>query len=151
MNGAVLQNTDGVLVGAMCNQSLPPNVLSELLAIYCQMEIHQQFLMQGKEVANVCANFVVTGCKEDLNTKLKMIHSPKDDKSALSDMKMRSKSRSIFKKHICLIVKYEFGWLFEPVNSWLHEHNVELYADFVNGVTAGKLFWPRSHTDPDVW
>ncbi len=141
-NGTVLQNTDGVLVGAMCSQSLAPNVLSDLLAIYRQMEIHCQFLMQGKEVANICANFVVTSCKADLNTKLKMTHSPKDDKSALSDMEMRSKLRSIFKKHIYPIVKYEFGWLFEMVNSLLHEHNVELYTDFVSGMTANKLFWP---------
>ncbi len=32
--------------------------------------------------------------------------------------------RNIFKKHIYPIVKYEFGWLFEPVKSWLHDHNV---------------------------
>ncbi len=80
--------------------------------------------MQGKEVANVCANSVVTGYKEDLNTKLKMTHSSKNDKSALSDMEMRSKLRSIFKEHIYPIIKYEFGWLFELVKSWLHEHNV---------------------------
>jgi hypothetical protein len=53
--------------------------------------------MQGKEVANVCANFVVTGFKEDSNTKLKMTHSPKDDKSAILEMEMRSKLRCIFK------------------------------------------------------
>ncbi len=28
---------------------------------------------------------------------------------------------------------------------------MKLFAHFVSGVTAGKLFWPRSHTDPDVW
>jgi hypothetical protein len=113
-----------VLVGAICSQSLPQNLQSELLAIYHQMEIHRQFLMQGKEVANVCANFVVTTCKEDLNTNLKMTNSPKDDTSALYDMEMRSKLRSILKKHIYSIVKYEFGRLFELVNNWLHAHNV---------------------------
>jgi hypothetical protein len=133
-NGTVLQNTDGVLVGAMCSQSLPQNVQSELLVIYCQMEIHRQFLMRGKEVANVCANFIVTGYKEDLNTKLKMTHSPKDDKSAISDMEMRGKLRSIFKKHIYPIVKYEFSWLFELVKSWLHEHNVGANDKTIAGI-----------------
>ena len=31
------------------------------------------------------------------------------------------------------------------------ENKIDLYALFVTGVTAGKLFWPRSHTDPDAW
>ncbi len=49
------------------------------------------------------------------------------------------------------IVKNEFGWMFEPVKCWLHEHNVDLYADFVSSVTASTLFWPRLQTDPDAW
>ena len=48
-------------------------------------------------------------------------------------------------------MQYEFGWLFEPVIQYLNQHKVELYSQHVSGVTAGKLFWPRSHTDPDVW
>ena len=31
------------------------------------------------------------------------------------------------------------------------QRQIELYAHFVTGVTAGKLFWPRSQTDLDVW
>ena len=54
-------------------------------------------------------------------------------------------------KHIYPLVKLEFGWLLEPINNWLKKNNVKLYAQFVSGVTAGKLFLPRSHTDPDVW
>jgi hypothetical protein len=45
----------------------------------------------GKQVANVCANFVVTDLKENNNTKLKMSHSPMSDHSALFEMEMRSK------------------------------------------------------------
>jgi hypothetical protein len=154
LNGTVLQNTAGVLlVGARCRQRLPDKPMYKLLKIYHQMEIHRWFLMQeGKEVANVCANFVVTGCRKDLNTKLNMVHSAKDDKSAISDMQMRSKLRSIFiNKHTYPIVKHEFGWLYQPVNTWLEENNPKLFAHFVSGVTPGKLFWPCSHTDPDVW
>jgi hypothetical protein len=33
----------------------------------------------------------------------------------------------------------------------LHCSKVDLYADFISGVTASQLFWPRSHIDPDVW
>ena len=54
-------------------------------------------------------------------------------------------------KHIYPTIKGEFGWLFEPVNHWLSCSKVELYAGFVSGVTAGRLFWPRSHIDPDAW
>jgi hypothetical protein len=65
--------------------------------------------MRGKQVANVCANFVVTGLKEDNNTNLKMSHSPLSDHSALFEMKMRSKIRGILYRHIYPLVKYEFG------------------------------------------
>ena len=30
-------------------------------------------------------------------------------------------------------------------------NKVGLHSYFVSGVTAGKLFWPRSHIDHDVW
>ena len=69
--------------------------------------------MRGKDVANVCSNFVVTGLKQDLNTKLKMSHSPKNHKSALLEMEMRSKFRGIFRK-LYPTVCNEFGWLFDP-------------------------------------
>ncbi len=80
-----------------------------------------------------------------------MGHSPKSSCSALFEMEMRSKFRSVFLRHIYPLVKNEFGWLFEPVIQYLNEHKVELDAHYVSGVTAGKLFWPRSHSDPDVW
>jgi len=54
-------------------------------------------------------------------------------------------------KKIYPLVKQEFGWLFEPINDWLKQNDIELYAQFVTGVTAGKLFWPRSHIDDDAW
>ena len=94
---------------------------------------------------------MVTGLKEDLNTKLKMTHTAKSERSAHLDMEMREKLQGIFIKRIFPIVVQEFGWLFEPVVSWLDEHDVTLFARFVSGVTAGRLFWPRSHKDPDVW
>ena len=87
----------------------------------------------------------------DNNTKLKMPHSPKSEHQAYPEMEMREKLRGIFRDHIYPLVKQEFGWLFEPIIQWLVENGVVLYAHFVSGVTAGKLFWPRSHTDPDVW
>ena len=80
-----------------------------------------------------------------------MGHSPRSSSSALFEMEMRSKLRRIFKRHIYPLVQYEFGWLFETVIQYLKRHKVKLYAHHVSGVTAGKLFWPRSHTDPDVW
>ena len=97
------------------------------------------------------ARILFTGLKEDNNTKLLMQHVPKSDKFAERELHMRSKLRSIFLKSIYPLVKKEFGWLFEPIREWLHNNKIELYAHFVTGVTAGKLFWPRSHTDQDVW
>ena len=82
---------------------------------------------------------------------MKMTHTAKSERSAHLDMEMRAKLRGIFIKHIYPIVVQEFGWLFEPVGSWLEEQDVKLFARFVSGVTAGRLFWPRSHKDPDVW
>ena len=115
------------------------------------MEKHRPFLQRGVDVANVCANFVVTGIKQDNNTKLKMTHSPKSEENAFEEMKMRKRLRGLFINRIFPLVKMEFAWLFEPIEQWLNDNNVQLYANFVSGVTAGKPFWPRSHTDPDVW
>ena len=95
--------------------------------------------------------FVVTGLKQDLNTKLKMLHSPKNHKSASLEMEMRSELRAIFMKHVYPIVQNEFGWLIDPLNSWLENNIALLNSYFVSGVTASKLFWPRSHIDHDVW
>jgi hypothetical protein len=96
-NGTVLLNNDGILIGARCPKRIPPDIGQELLATYHQMEKHHPFLMRGKQVVNVCANFVVTGLKDDNNTKLKMSHSPMSDHSALFEMEMR-----IFLRHIYL-------------------------------------------------
>jgi hypothetical protein len=151
VNGTVLLDSNGILIGARCSKSLHSTFTDELLLVYNQMELYRPYLLRGKEVTNVCANFVVTGLKEDLNTKLKMTHTAKSERSAHLDMEMRAKLRGIFIKHIYPIVVQEFGWLFEPVGSWLEEQDVKLFARFVSGVTAGRLFWPRSHKDPDVW
>ena len=146
--GTVLKDSNGILLGARCSGSIGAFISNELIDIYKQMELHwRSFLMRGKDVANVCANFVVTGLKQDLNTKLKMSHSPKNCKSAPLEMEMRSKLRGIFMKHVYPVVKLEFGWLFEPINKWLEQNKVVLHSNFVSGVTAGKLFWPRSHIE----
>ena len=149
--GTVLKDSNGILLGARCSGSIGAFISYELIDIYKQMELHRSFLMRGKDVANVCANFVVTGLKQDLNTKLKMSHSPKNCKSAPLEMEMRSKLRGIFMKHVYPVVKLEFGWLFEPINEWLEQNKVVLHSYFVSGVTAGKLFRPRSHIEQDVW
>ncbi len=149
-SGSVILDSSGVLVGARCSKIMPNQIGLELLSIYNQMESPCSFLVKGKQVANVCANFVVSGLKEDHNTKLKMSHAPKSERTALMEMEMRCKLQALFMCNIYLTIKCEFGWLFEPENHWLRNSKVELYAHWVSGVTAGKIFWPRSHVDPDV-
>ncbi len=95
------------------------------------MEKHCPFLKCGV-AANVCANFVITGIKLDINTKLKMTHSPKSPKNAYPEM------QSIIQYHIYPLVENEFAWLFEPIKEWLDENNIKLYANFVSVVTAGR-------------
>jgi hypothetical protein len=80
-----------------------------------------------------------------------MQHVPKNSTTAEREFHMRSKLRTIFLDKIYPLVEKDFGWLFDPIKEWLQENKIKLYAHFVTGVTAGKLFWPRSHTDPDVW
>jgi hypothetical protein len=147
----LLHENKDILVGARCSDSLPPKVMIELKNVYDEMERCRAFLKRGDGVANVCAFFAVTGLKEDLNTKVSMTHVHKKEALGVPEQEMRAKLRSIFKKHIYPIVKKEFGWLFEPIIDWLNANEVEMYALSVTGVTAGKLFWPRSHTDPDAW
>lgn len=89
--GTVLQDSNGILLGARCSGTVCKIISNELLKIYNQMALHRCFLMRGKDVANVCSNFVVTGLKQDLNNKLKMTHSLNNHKSALMEMEMRSK------------------------------------------------------------
>ena len=63
--GTVLQDSNGILIGARCSGTIGTFITTELLNIYKQMELHRCFLMRGKDVANVCSNFVVTGLKQD--------------------------------------------------------------------------------------
>ena len=72
--GTVLMR-DGVLHGARCSERVAPEISRELVNCYMDMEKYREFLQRGKEVANVCGNFVVTGFKSDLNTKLYMTHN----------------------------------------------------------------------------
>jgi hypothetical protein len=130
----------GILVRTKCCKSIPDGIGSKLLLIYKQMESHRPFLVRGKQVANVCANFVVTGLKEDQNTKIKMSHAPKSELSALIEVNTRSKLQALFLQHIYPTIKCEFGWLFEPVNHWLACSKVELYAHSMSVVTGCRLF-----------
>jgi hypothetical protein len=90
---SIIVNSNGILVGARCSKSIPDRIGSELLATSKLMEQHLPFLVRGKQVANLCANFVVTGLKEDQNMKLKMSHAPKNERSAFLELEMRSKLR----------------------------------------------------------
>jgi hypothetical protein len=67
VNGTVLLDSNRILIGARCSKSLHSTFTDELLLVYNQMELYRPYLLRGKEVTNVCANFVVTGLKEDLN------------------------------------------------------------------------------------
>ena len=78
-DGGTVIHKDGVLIGARCSASIPSNITHELLLMCDELEELCPFLLRGIDVANVCTNFVVTGLKEDQNTKLKMTHSPKND------------------------------------------------------------------------
>jgi hypothetical protein len=71
---SVLLYSQSMLVGARCSTSLLCPTLEELYNVYCEMEVTRSFLKHGASVANVCSNFVVTGLKEDNNTKLLMPH-----------------------------------------------------------------------------
>ena len=144
--GGTVQLKDGVLHGARCSGRLPAMVTTELTRCYAEMEKYREFLLRGKEVANVCGNFVVTGFKCDLNTKLYMPHNPKSADVAFPEIQVRLKLKRLFLRYVYPVVRREFGWLLEPV----FEHG-SFYAGFVTGVTGGRVFWPRSHTDPDMW
>ena len=78
--GTVLFGANRELVGARYSSSLSANISAELYNIYRQMEMYRPFLLLGVDVANVSANFVVTGLKQDNNTKLKMPNLPKSEK-----------------------------------------------------------------------
>jgi len=103
--GTVLQDSSGILLGSRCSGTIGNIIANKLIKISNQMELHRCFLMRGKDVANLCANSVVTGLKQDLNTKLKMSHSPKNHKSASLEMEMQSKLRGIFMKHVYHVVQ----------------------------------------------
>ena len=142
--GGTVLIREGVLHGARCSEQLPSEISTELVGCYREMERYREFLQRGKEVANVCGNFVVTGFKQDLNTKLYMTHHSKVPEVAFPELQVRLRLRRIFLRYVYPIVRREFGWLFQPVM----EATSDFYACFVTG---GRVFWPRSHTDPDLW
>lgn len=144
--GGTVLLKDGILHGARCSGQLQAMVTTELYRCYSEMEKYREFLQRGKEVANVCGNFVVTGFKCDLTTKLYMTHNAASADVAFPEKEVRLKLKRIFLRYIYPVVRQEFGWLFEPVF-----HLGSFYAGFVTGVTGGRVFWPRSHTDPDLW
>ena len=144
--GTVLMR-DGVLHGARCSERVAPEISRELVNCYMDMEKYREFLQRGKEVANVCGNFVVTGFKSDLNTKLYMTHNASSTEHAFPEMQVRLRLKRLFLRYVYPIARREFGWLFEP----MMEAAGSFYAAFVTGVTGGRVFWPRSHTDPDLW
>ena len=80
-----------------------------------------------------------------------MTHLPVSHQNAFPELQMHEKFCGLIVKHIYSLVKIESAWLFEPIEQWLKDNKVNLYANFVSGVTVGTLFWPRSLTDPDVW
>ena len=117
----MLKNNDDMIIGARC-YTLNQQVLNEMKLVYDEIEKHRPFLTRGNAVANVCANFAVTGLKQDNNTKLLMTHVPrsKDASDAYQEMQMRSKLRGIFVKNIYPLVQKEFGWLFDPITEWVN-------------------------------
>ena len=121
VRGTVLKNNDDMIIGARC-YTLNQQVLNEMKLVYDEIEKHRPFLTRGNAVANVCANFAVTGLKQDNNTKLLMTHVPrsKDASDAYQEMQMRSKLRGIFVKNIYPLVQKEFGWLFDPITEWVN-------------------------------
>jgi hypothetical protein len=68
-NGTVLLTSNRILIGARCSKKILHKTGHELLLIYQEMERHRPFLTRGKQVANVCANFVVTGLREKIKTR----------------------------------------------------------------------------------
>ena len=152
--GTVLLDDAGMLHGARCSSTLDPVVTSELLKVHWEMERRLGFLQRGKEVSNVCGSFNVFGKKCDLNTKLSMTHTPGKE-GASAEVQARLKLRRLFLRYVYPIVRSEFGWLFGDVVDWVGGSGAQLYAGFVTwfvtGVTSGRVFWPRSHVDPDLW
>ena len=145
--GTTLMTESGVLVAARCSSTLDPKISTELLNVYWEMEKLRDFLQRGKAVANVCCNFAVTGTKSHMNTKLLMSHQT----GSLRELRMRAKFVGLFKRHVWPLVQKEFRWLFDPVLAFVKGHDIPVWAEGVTGVTGGRLFWPRSHVDPDFW
>ena len=99
-HGTVLIDPSGLLAGARCSTQLGEVVCGELLQCFFEMERVRDFLQRGKEVANVCANYVVTGLKCDLNTKLIMTHHARDTDIAHPESQMRLKLKRLFLRYV---------------------------------------------------
>ena len=106
------------------------------------MEKYREFLQRGKEVANVCGNFVVTGFKSDLNTKLYMTHNASSVEHAFPEMQVRLRLKRRFLRYVYPIARHEFGWLFEPIM----EAAGSFYAAFVIQVSQGGACSGRDRT-----
>eukprot|EP00966_Prymnesium_polylepis_P288769 6669873-Prymnesium_polylepis.1 len=76
-----------------------------------------------------------------------MTHNASSSAVAFPELQVRLRLRRLFLRHVYPIARREFGWLFQPIM----DAAGSFYAGFVTGVTGGRVFWPRSHTDPDLW
>ena len=145
---------EGVLVAGRCASQLPANIRNELIRMHKQLQHIMPYLHRGMSVASVCRGFCVIGYKPDQNTGQCLPHAPADATDADTRFETKEaflKLRSLYTKHIHPLVMETFGVLFAPVTQHLVCAGLELFACQVSGVTFGDLFWPRSHTDPDVW
>ena len=136
------------LVGARLPVSLPSHVCNQFARVQAEWVKRRPFLKRGKACANICVSFAAVGLKCDQNSQLAMLHSSDEDvahqaKGVFDQMK------ALYEKHLHPIVMGYIPELFRPVYQLLSDHDVQLYVRHVSAVTAGELFWPRSHIDND--
>ncbi|KAL1508402.1 hypothetical protein AB1Y20_004512 [Prymnesium parvum] len=144
---------EGVFVAGRAPEHLPPVAVAALRECFHEMSDTGDFVIRGKGAANVCVDFVVTGVKCDLNTKVAMPHSTSssDVHDAVRAHNVRHKVCAIFQNFIYPIA---FRWylpFLEPLKRFFQGQQVRMWAGgLVTGCTVGNLFWPKQHRDDDA-
>lgn len=166
-DGGTLLLDGRVPVFGRCPGRLDDKWCFELVRAYRELLLLRTFRRRGSKCASISKDFVVTGLTCDrYGTRLALPfvttskkdadqdaeqHAEQRSKDALRAHEASAKLRAVFLQHVWPKVQAHFGCLFQHVREWQTEHDIVMFAEFVNATGMAEGYWARSHVDMDAW
>ena len=148
VEGTVIWAPGMVLVGMRLPETLSLHICERFTQVYREWRKRRPFLSRGQNCANICVWFGAMGIKNDQNSSLAMPHASAAN-NAHQALGVFHQLRALYRDELHPVVMRYIPSLLRPLHRLMREHDVQLYVSQVSAVTAGELFWPRSHVDND--